>query len=194
MTDETNNAPASAEDTFAALRAGRTSHPATRIKVTEAYEGASARVAQPGAVLDAGDAEVIAAQRAASGARLGDVVNDINRLTSRIGYLQERLGEGRHDPRTGTRVDAVQGTLRAGFETELASLTEELWVSEQTRLAVLSRQARDAAREQTRVENDAAEADFVNGSKERAAALHAAKLKIEAEKMAEWLLRRQYGA
>ena len=197
MSDETNDntafTPATVEETFAALRAGRTSHPATTTRVAGAYDGASARATLPGAVLDAGDAEVIAADRAASGAKLGDVVNDINRLESRIGFLRERLAEGRHDPRTGTRTNTVQGTLRESFEVELAGLTEEVGVAALTRLAVMARQAREAQHDQVRIENDAAETEWVNGSPERAAALKNAKLKIEAEQLARWSLSRQYG-
>lgn len=191
MTDQTPDI-ATAEDVFASLRAGRTSHPATTVRVTDAYDGQRASVSTPGAVLEAGDDEVLGHQRADNGTSLSGALNDVSAITGRLNFLNGKLAEGAHDPKTGEFKPAVPASLRAAFKIEAASLAEELAVAHRTVEAVRARQARAQEVERVRVENDAAEFEFTQGDRERAEALRKAKLELEAKQVAEWLLRRQY--
>ncbi len=181
-------------ETFEALRRGRTSHPASSVRVSGGYEGLSVRLSAGGAVLEDGDSEALAQARADNGASLSGARNDVSVLEGRINYLQGRLSEGQHDNRTGAFAPALTGTARVSFETELASLSEELRTAHATVAAVSARVARGQQAEQTRVENDAVVTEFANNDPARKAALDKALLDREAGVMADWLLRRRYGA
>jgi hypothetical protein len=190
-TDQTTDL-ASFEDTIASLRAGRTNHPLARI--TAPATGGAVRLNDGGAVLADGEGDAIAADRAAAGVSLAGVQNDIHALTTRIGYLTEQLGRVSFDPRSGEQVVNLPTGVAEAHRLELAGLTEELAIAQQTRLAVVERRAAEQAREQVHAENDAMAFEFHGGNAERKAALEAALLAKEAEFMAEHLLRRRYGA
>lgn len=193
MTTDSTPALASLDETIASIREGRTSHPLHSVRLDESgYDGAMVRVTTAGAVLSPGDDAVIAAERAAAGVSLAGVENDIASLSKRIGYLNEQLGRVQYDPRTGTEVSVVPKHIAEAHRTELASLQEELGVANQTRNAVLSRKAAEAAKAREIDEVETAEAEWVQHDPRRAQLLKDAKERLEAEQLAAWSLGRRY--
>lgn len=194
MTEQTNTETlATPAEVFASLRAARQGHAATTSRVTDVYDGLSVRVSQAGAVLEDGDSEALARQRADNGASLSGAMNDVSAITGRVNFLQAKLADGAHDPRTGEWRGTLQPHLKAAFEVELSGLREELTTALRTVEEVKARQAHEQAAERVRVENDAAVHEFTNGDPARKAALDKALLAKESEFMAEYLLKRQYG-
>jgi hypothetical protein len=193
-TDNTtpDNGLASFEDTMAALREGRSSHPLHSVRISGNYDGGSARVAVAGAVLSAGDDEAIAAERAAAGVSLAGVETDIASLSKRIAFLDEQLGRVAYDSRTGAQVSTLPAHIAAAHKVERESLAEELAVAQRTREMVLSRKAAEAAKQQTINEVETAEQEWVNYDPRRAQILKDAKERLEAEALAKWSLSKRY--
>jgi hypothetical protein len=183
MTDQTDNTQsdlATTAETFAALRAGRTSHPRTSVREAGAYEGSMSRAVAAGVALAGEDeAHALAVQRA-RGATASGLTNDAHALDKRLAEID-------------TLMPTARPEVAAALELERKSLHEERFIVEMTRGLVAQRDAASADRSRVKVEDDAATHDFVNGDPRRKAALDDAMLRKEAEVMADWLLRRRYG-
>lgn len=184
---------ASPGETIAALRAARTSHPLTTTYESDAYDGAMAKAILPGAALEAGEADALAAERAASGATMVAVQNDVRAITQRIDYLREQLDRHSFDPRTGQRVSALPAHIEAAHSVELQGLLEEIDVSYRTLNAIQQRDAKAAAQRQLSDEADAMAVEFHGHNPARKAALDKAMLDVEASITAQRILSRKYG-
>ncbi len=183
---------ATPEETMATLRRGRTSHPLATSSVHGDYEGGSFNMMEGGAVLSEGDADVIAAERANTGITRATINNTIAAVTQRATWIKDQLARQSFD-RVGNAHQHVTGHLRQNFENELASLAEELDVSNRTLQSIAERDRQANTRQRMNVEADAIEFEFTQGNRERAEALRKAQLDVEAKLTAERVLKLRYG-